>query len=71
MAGTPGGARQTLTEQTEQTVWDAWNAVVDNEPGRVKHVAAELNMSPVDVARIVYRAEICAARSEDKPHDDG
>lgn len=42
---------------TEQAVWAAWNKLDQNDLSPVKRIAAQLEMTPADVAFIVYPAE--------------
>ena len=46
-----------LLNATERVVWAAWNALPDDYPSPVKRIARHLNMTPADVAFIVYPAE--------------
>ena len=41
-------------DPVKQAVWQAWNAIGDDEPSPVKRVARQLEMKPFDVAAIVY-----------------
>lgn len=41
----------------ERAVWDAWNNLPDEHPAPVKRIAADLDMTPADVAFVVYPAE--------------
>lgn len=41
----------------EQAVWAAWNTLPDGHPAPVKQIAADLHMTPADVAFVVYPAE--------------
>lgn len=42
---------------TEREVWRVWGLLSDDEPSPVKRIARALNMTPADVAFIVYPAE--------------
>lgn len=41
----------------ESAVWTIWNRLLGDEPSPVKRIAAELGMTPADVAFVVYPAE--------------
>lgn len=43
--------------ETESNVWCVWSLLSDDEPSPVKRIARALNMTPADVAFIVYPAE--------------
>lgn len=43
--------------EVERKVWDAWNALPDVHPSPVKRIAADLGMTPADVAFVVYPAK--------------
>ena len=49
-------ATGTLNE-TERAVWRVWNLLSDGESSPVKRIARSLDMTPADVAFIVYPAE--------------
>ncbi len=49
------GGRAQLTA-AERKVWAAWNALPEEHPSPVKQIAADLGMTPADVAFIVYPA---------------
>lgn len=51
---------------TTQAVWDAWNALPNDEPRPVHTIAAALGMEPAEVAAIVYPAERFGAWSDDQ-----
>lgn len=42
---------------TERRVWKVWNLLSDDEPSPVKRIARALDMTPADVAFVVYPAE--------------
>ncbi len=57
---------QTETE-VESRVWDEWNTLdKNNEPSPVKRIAAALEMTPADVAFIVYPADTFGAWADDQ-----
>lgn len=49
----------------ERRVWNAWNALPDDESRPVHAVADQLGMAPADVAFIVYPAETFGPWQED------
>lgn len=53
----------------ERRVWAAWNALPDEHPSAVKRIAADLGMTPADVAFIVYPAETFGAWADDQDPD--
>lgn len=46
-----------LLNATEKAVWAVWNCLPEDEPSPVKRIAAQLDMTPADVAFIVYPCE--------------
>ena len=49
-------AQRNLTA-AEQAIWAEWNRLPEDEPSPVKKIARALDMSPADVAFVVYPAE--------------
>jgi hypothetical protein len=50
----------------ETAVWDAWNGLDEENTRPVKTIAAQLGMTPADVAFIVYPAERFGAWADDQ-----
>jgi hypothetical protein len=53
----------------ERAVWAAWNALDDDDPAPVKHIARVLGLPPADVAFVVYPAEKFGPWSDDQEPD--
>jgi len=53
---------------TEKAIWDCWNRL-DECASPVKTIAAELNMTPADVAFIVYPVETFGRWFDDQEPD--
>jgi hypothetical protein len=58
-----------MLTSTEQKVWAEWGALPDEEPSPVKRIAARLNLSPADVAFIVYPVETFGRWADDQEPD--
>lgn len=56
--------------KVERDVWAEWNALPDDLPAPVKEIARRLGMEPVDVAFIVYPAEICGPWQDNLEPED-
>ena len=54
---------------TERRVWKVWSMLSDDDPSPVKRIARALDMTPADVAFIVYPAETFG-RWEDSQEPD-
>lgn len=54
---------------TEKAVWAAWNALPDDCPAPVKTIARDLDMTPADVAFIVYPADKFGRWEDDQEPD--
>ncbi len=53
----------------ERAVWAAWNTTPDDHPSPVKRIAADLGMTPADVAFIVYPVETFGRWADDQEPD--
>lgn len=55
--------------QTERDVWRVWNLLSDDDPSPVKRIAKALDMTPADVAFIVYPAQMFGRWEDDQEPD--
>lgn len=55
--------------RTEKSVWTSWGALDENHPSPVKAIAAELGMTPADVAFIVFPVETFGRWEDDQEPD--
>jgi len=55
--------------ETERRVWTTWGVLPDGYPSPVKRIARHLNMTPADVAFIVYPAEEFGRWEDDQEPD--
>jgi hypothetical protein len=54
---------------TEKAVWRVWGLLSDDDPSPVKRIASALDMTPADVAFIVYPAEQMGRWDDDQEPD--
>ena len=55
-----------MKTKVEAAVWEAWGTLPEECPTPVKTIAAQLGMTPADVAFVVYPAETFGRWEDDQ-----